>query len=395
MMPRKLRSDSNIKSQNSGQTARRDTQARTAESPSVSKVMRPRKSRKVGRVTGGTEASNKSQNETGKAGSAPPDKPKTVRYYGLDCNYQPPGLAPEAPSYADSPWSGVSSNTANPILGTMRPLGAVPTDADRVKVGLAPTGGQPNVTSGNALPSLLEQAIATPAAPVLDLDQVWAWLVAIPVPTSSDVDVDEMKCILEETLALAVGSQNTTVVHGLLRLWEASNSDPFILSILGSVLRNKPKERESVAFQALLRYACSDILTQDPTTVNGARRGSESSTSSLSSAKSLDAETFAPAIANGGGKHMAKNAKGLGKSIGQKRPREDDLGLGGADELTLTGDDLPKVIESSVRSSMPSDSAQHAPESDGAQTTGATKKIVSSNKRRRISEKRRQSPAES
>lgn len=359
--------------------------------------MRPRKSRqsgKVARVTGDTAASNISQNETGTAGSAPPNRPKTRNYFGIYCNYDDPRLAPEAPSFVDSPWSGVSNNTANPILGSMRPLGAAPTDTDLLKVGLAPTDGQPNVISSQtAPPSLVQQVMAAQTGPVLDLDQVWASLVAIPVPTSSDVDVDEIKCILEETLALAVDSNNATLVHGLLRLWNASNTDPFVLAMLESVLRRKPKERDSLAFQALLRYVCSDLLAQDsnidPATMNGARRGSESSTSSLSSAKSLDAETFAPAIANGDEKSMAKNAKGRGKSTGRKRLREEDPGLLGPKR------DLPEVIESSIRSSMPSDSAPTAPENDGAQATGATKKVVSSNKRRRISEKRKQSPAES
>lgn len=415
-MPPELRSGSNVNPHNSGQATPRDIQAQTAESPSVSKSMPPRRSRQSGRVTGGTEASGKTKRGSGKPGATPAN----AADLGMQSDYHEPRMRHEAPSFADSPWSGVS-HSSNPILGTMRPLGTAPTDADRAKVGLAPASAKPKVVaSKKGLPSPEEPAIDIPAAEIFSPEQVWDALLALPSPDSSDIDVDQIRAVIEDTLALAVDCQNVAVIRTLLHLWGNSKDDSVTLSALDLVLQENPGQRETSAFQSLVRSAWADVQTQesnlDPTPMNRARRGSDSSTSSLSSAKSLDVETFAPAIANGpdnkakskGEKTASKTAKArntlLNQSTGhadasasRKRPLEDDdesseEAAAAAAKRRRMQKEFPDVVahESSLRSlasSLPSSAASSpAPENPTAQIDGPTSKIKTSKKKQGVSE---------
>lgn len=300
----KLRSGSNVKSHKTPRPSPLGPQARAGRPGSITKPTRHRNQRqsgRVGRFPAATEPSSRSQSETAKQGSGTTStkvSSEKPTFFGIPSDYHEPHMRYEAPSFTDSPWSGVSHNT-NPILGTMRPLGATPSDTDRVRVGLAPAGSKIRIIPSKKGLDSSEQQAVEPASPVVNLEDAATALMALPVPDSADVDVQKLKAALEDALALAAECKNVAVIRGLLRLWESSNEDPFVLSILGSVMQDNPGPQEISAFQSLVRGAWTDTQAHEPdldsTPVNGTRSRS-GSTSSLSSAKSLDAAAFAPAL---------------------------------------------------------------------------------------------------
>lgn len=392
--------------------------------------MRPRAQRQPGKQSRlaavNTDSTSRTQPDAENlvSGSGPDSVQATPAerssFFGIQSDYSEPNMRQDAPSFTDTPWSGVSHNT-NPILGTMRPLGATPSDADRVKAGLGPTAPRVKVVSGKRGP---QRRVVQPDSSVRNAEDFFTTMLGIPVPTSEEFNVNEMKSALEDALALAAECQNATVARALLRLWENSNKDSFVLSVLGSVMQDDPSPQDTSAFQSLVRGAWSDVQAQEPnldsTQPNGRRRGSESSTSSLSSAKSLDAETFAPAIAGGAenlnsrgrprGKpgRPPKNARGR-KSINQpagddhatasrKRTREEDE----ADEaMTAKRQRMHKTFpdlvahESTLRSSLASESpsaVSSPPPADTGIEVQRTPKVKNSKGK---SATRNQSPSES
>jgi hypothetical protein len=386
MMPPKLRSGPSVKSHNSPRPSPLG-RPRGGRPRSVSKPTRPRTQRQSGkysRLAGATERSSRSQADPaqadpGKLDSTPAKSTETSSFFGIPSDYHEPRMRYEAPSFTDTPWSGVSHNT-NPILGTMRPLGAPPSDTDRVKAGLAPAGSKVKVIRAKKGVDSSEQQVVEPASPVFNFDEVAATLMALPVPNSSEFDVQKLKSALEDALALAAECKNAAVVRGLLRLWENSNDDPFVLSVLGSVMQDSPGPQEMAAFQSLVRGAWTDAQAQEPnldttTPVNGTRARSASTSSSLSSAKSLDAETFAPGVApaadnahsrpRGKPGRKSKAEKNLEQSTGQdnatvsrKRaieedPESEDAAAAKRQRMQKT---FPDVVahESTLRSSLAS-----------------------------------------
>ncbi|OJJ51262.1 hypothetical protein ASPZODRAFT_56673 [Penicilliopsis zonata CBS 506.65] len=256
-----------------------------------------------------------------------------------------PPRRPAQPSWKDTPWSALCT-PSNPILSTMRPLGQMPAAADYRKVGLVPPskaravpgeqvskallGSNGDSASATRPPSPLlaaataEESMALPSE--LPLPEAWldddlAALEALPLPISDEFDIDKLKSAVENAIRMAAELENRTVARGLLRLWSDSSSDPFLLSVLDGVIRQNPDPQEKSAFRALMRAASRSAQADlEPTTILAAppmgRVRSATSSSSLSSAKSLDPEMFAPGIASASAKDTRSRAKG--KLVAQK-----------------------------------------------------------------------------
>ncbi|PYH73294.1 putative PHD finger domain protein [Aspergillus vadensis CBS 113365] len=253
---------------------------------------------------------------------------------------EPPLREPE-PSFADTPWCNVSHH-ANPVLSSMRPLGTMPSAADLRKVGLAPikpsvqnisakkeSRATPNGEGGDTKP----QTPLTPAEEPMDeplstknkASPDMSAFTSLPVPTSTDVDVDRIKIAVEKALRLALETNNRPVSRGLIRLWETCNKDPFALSILDGICQENPGPRERSAFQSVMRAAWKEVQAEADddfaTAPVLARPRSASSISSLSSAVSLDAETFAPGMAPGAATSRAR-ARGRKAKRGAPKKKE-------------------------------------------------------------------------
>ncbi|GLB18140.1 hypothetical protein AtubIFM61612_008031 [Aspergillus tubingensis] len=253
---------------------------------------------------------------------------------------EPPLREPE-PSFADTPWCNVSHH-ANPVLSSMRPLGTMPSAADLRKVGLAPikpsvqnisakkeSRATPNGEGGDTKP----QTPLTPAEEPMDeplstknkASPDMSAFTSLPVPTSTDVDVDRIKVAVEKALRLALETNNRPVSRGLIRLWETCNKDPFALSILDGICQENPGPRERSAFQSVMRAAWKEVQAEADEDIATApvlaRPRSASSISSLSSAVSLDAETFAPGMAPGAATSRAR-ARGRKAKRGAPKKKE-------------------------------------------------------------------------
>lgn len=423
MMAPKLRSGSNVKSHNPGPHSPLDNRRRPAQPASASKAMRSRNQRQSGknsRVAGQPDSSGGGQGEPGKPGSAPAQQPESSTFFGIESGYHEPRMRTNAPSFTDTPWSGVS-HSSNPILGTMRPLGTLPTDADRIKVGLPPAIPKVKVVRGKKGVVAAEPQTIEPAHPLLNLEEIVASFLALPVPSSLLVDVEKVKSSIEDTLSLAVQCKNVAVARGLLHLWEDSNTDPFVLDVLASVMRDDPTEQEMSAFQSLLRVSWEEVQAQNPdfdfNGANGARRGSESSTSSLSSAKSLDAETFAPGMAPTDSSRPRRGGPGKTTIDYREGAGDDETGPDGTAESRkrLLDDEseseemlaakrqrmqktFPNIVahESTLRSSLASESpsAGSSPHPEASRRPGATPKTKTV-KGKRTTGKRNLSASES
>lgn len=248
-----------------------------------------------------------------------------------------PPVRPAVPSYMDSPWSAMSSDT-NPVLSTMRPLGSMPTTADLRKVGLEPSkpatprlplkeasqimqngihkeeqnAGQNAQQNGDAgdkkskSPDVpVEEPIPVPA-PAQPKEKAQkkdhlAIFSALPVPSSDEFDVDRIKDAVKDAVRQGVQTGNKAVIRTLLNVWENTSNDSSMLSILDGICRENPTRRETSAFKTVIRAAWDESQHEDTDGSDAqppamTRTRSASSVSSLSSAKSLDAETFAPVM---------------------------------------------------------------------------------------------------
>lgn len=138
---------------------------------------------------------------------------------------------------------------------------------------------------------------------------------------------DRLSEIVEAAIAKAEGLDDLAVSRGLRRIWDASSTDPFLLSVLDAVLSHNADARQRSVFQTVMRDANRSVQAEEQSgePVSMARTQSGASTSSLSSAKSLDPETFAPTMASGtaqtnprakgkAAKAAASKAKGKGRA---------------------------------------------------------------------------------
>ena len=248
-----------------------------------------------------------------------------------------PPLRAAVPSYMDSPWSAMSSDT-NPVLSTMRPLGSMPTAADLRKVGLEPSKPVNNRTPAKEAPQIMQNGVQdheqdaednadqngeeakkeksadvpaeeptltpAPASPKngsRNSDHL-ATFAALPVPSSTEFDVDRIKGAIEDALRKGLETGNRAVIRALLNVWENTSKDSSMLSILDGMCRDNPSRRDTSAFKTVIRSAWDEFQAEDDSEGSDAqppamtRTHSASSVSSLSSAKSLDAESFAPVM---------------------------------------------------------------------------------------------------
>lgn len=230
------------------------------------------------------------------------------------------------------------SSDTNPVLSTMRPLGSMPTTADLRKVGLEPSkpatprlplkeasqimqngihkeeqnAGQNAQQNGDAgdkkskSPDVpVEEPIPVPA-PAQPKEKAQkkdhlAIFSALPVPSSDEFDVDRIKDAVKDAVRQGVQTGNKAVIRTLLNVWENTSNDSSMLSILDGICRENPTRRETSAFKTVIRAAWDESQHEDTDGSDAqppamTRTRSASSVSSLSSAKSLDAETFAPVM---------------------------------------------------------------------------------------------------
>lgn len=429
-MAPKLRSSSHARSNNSRPSTPVEAQAGPSTASSFTESTRDRKRRRTGRNTRvatdppqDTPSLEQLQSQQPPAGTG--DVADDVQMYGQPSEWAEPPVRTPAPSYADTPWSAVSSD-ANPILSTMRPLGALPSAADLRKVGLVPQKPTPQNIPAKKEPEQTilngdkENGKQTPEAPAeeqvpedeeateevpemseedkaleaLLLDESkevdFSALAAIPIPDSNEFDMEKLKTAVEQAFRLATLTGNNPVVRGLLRMWGDCNRDPFVLSVLDGMLGDDPSKEEMSAFHNMMRAAWRDVRAEEnqstaaPEPPLMARTRSASSVSSLSSAKSLDAETFAPGMAPGAGNSRSRakgkqtKAKGKEKEAprsafpssndainNRKRALEEDPAFSDqaiTNKRSRLQKSLPKIVahESKLRSSLGSNSPSNA-----------------------------------
>lgn len=331
-----LRSTSRASPNHSRQSTPFNVQITVSNSSSFTDSSRPRKQRRTGKnACAGTDSAQDEQLQSRRPELGTAKTANETQVSGLFSSWAEPPVRDPVPSYEDTPWSGVSQSE-NPVLASMRPLGQVPTNADLRKAGLisskpsprpipANEGDKNGVNGGNGdhpfkspLPGA--QHVMWPDNSKSAFDEDFAALTALPLPASTEFDVERLRTAIEAAMRLAATSQNRAVSRGLLRIWTNSSSDSFLLSVLNSVVKEDPSARDMAAFQALIRRAVKEVKAEEdsvPTYTAPAlvRSGSVTSTSSLSSAKSLDAETFAPGMSP---------AKARDNSGQQKRALEEE-----------------------------------------------------------------------
>ncbi|OJD18639.1 hypothetical protein AJ78_01335 [Emergomyces pasteurianus Ep9510] len=150
--------------------------------------------------------------------------------------------------------------------------------------------------------------------------------------------------VVDAAIARAEELKDTKVVNGLRRLKEATSKDQFLFSVLEGAFSKHAGPHERSLFQTVMRDAVKKdrraASNRDATTMSRTR-STASTSSSLSSAKSLDAETFAPAMTSGraansapakgkGGRASGSHAKGKRRSV-PARPQSIFPCLEGAD----------------------------------------------------------------
>ncbi|KAL4968287.1 putative PHD finger domain protein [Aspergillus stella-maris] len=348
-MARNLRSSSHARSNDS----RPSTPARSTPNmaSSFTESTRPRKQRRTGRTS---RVATDPLRDTPVSSQSQPDQHDEsqtngvngTNSFGEDAEWKEPELRAPVPSYDDTPWSAVSSSV-NPVLGTMRPLGALPTAADLRKVGLVPSKpGTPSIAPRKE-PQLAvngEKKTDNPPTPLTpaeeqppeliiqkpSIEDDLAAFTVLPVPNSADADGEMLKSAFESALHLASDADNRPVFKSLLRFWEKCGNDPMALSTLDGVCHESPDSSQRSMFQEVMRSAWNELQSQEvivhehATLPVPARARSASSVSTLSSAKSLDAETYAPAVVSAApavrhrkGKH-AKNAAQK-KNVAERR----------------------------------------------------------------------------
>ncbi|EEP80030.1 predicted protein [Uncinocarpus reesii 1704] len=121
--------------------------------------------------------------------------------------------------------------------------------------------------------------------------------IAQPVNTSTAPPVPmELKCskerfneVFESTISRAQASNDIKVAEGLRWMLTAAETDPFLLKIMDDVVAD-PTQEHTAVFQAALRDVVKKLKAEEPVAA-ATVEGREESSSSLSTAKSLEADT--------------------------------------------------------------------------------------------------------
>ncbi|KAL5336394.1 hypothetical protein BJX70DRAFT_283946 [Aspergillus crustosus] len=426
-MARNLRSSSHARSNDS----RPSTPApHTASATSSKESTRPRKQRRTGRTSRvptdplqDTPVSSQSHAE-----DTPVNEVNGTNPTGECTQWIEPEPRAAVPSYDDTSWSAVSSS-ANPVLGTMRPLGTMPSAADLRKVGLVPSkpstpsilprkdpqppvNGAKKDNSPQTPLTPVEEPVIEPILHKPTIEEDLAAFTVLPVPDSVDADVDTLKAAVEKALRLAAEADNRPVIKGLLRMWEKCGNDPYALRILDGVCQETPGSPQRSMFQKVMRSAWKELQPEvtainDTITLPVSIRARSDSDSSLSSAVSLDAEIYAPVVASRApatararkGKH-AKNAQQK-KDVPDRCsvfPSRDLQRQRAAESTELSAEavqakrtrlrrSLPKIVasESGIRSSLNSDPSSNL-SSPGPIATGVDSAVGKRGPRRERSE---------
>lgn len=335
---------------------------------------RPRKQRRTGRTS---RVATDPLRDTPVSSQSQPDQPEETQVNGVNGTQLPeqngdwaePELRAPVPSYDDTPWSAVSSS-ANPVLGTMRPLGTMPSAADLRKVGLGPSKpGTPIIPARKELqpeingeknddiqtPLTPEEQAPEPVPHKPTIEEDLAAFAILPVPNSGDADIDTVKDAVQTAIRLASDANNRPVIKGLLRMWEKCGNDPYALNILDGVCQETPGSPQRSMFQKVMQGAWSELESQDVAsneiaTLPGPRRArSGSSESTLSSAKSLDAETYAPAVASAASAGHTKKGKQAKNTKQKKNVPERRSVLASSDRQRQTASENPELSTEAVQ----------------------------------------------
>ncbi|KAK2745395.1 hypothetical protein FQN57_003738 [Myotisia sp. PD_48] len=133
------------------------------------------------------------------------------------------------------------------------------------------------------------------------------------VPLSRKYTTEKLMEILRSAISRAEESKDSKVADGLRWIKESSDSDPFLLSVLEGALNRPAGAQGRSAFQSLMRDAIKRVQNQQDGTsaaTEMARTGSAATMSSLSTAKSLEAEAFVPATVEEDSANVPVPAKG-------------------------------------------------------------------------------------
>ncbi|KAL2864471.1 putative PHD finger domain protein [Aspergillus lucknowensis] len=360
-----LRSSSHAGSNDSRPSTPAPHTASTASSFTDS--TRPRKRRRTG---GNSRVPTDPLQDTPVSSQSQSDQPEDTstngingtQIFGRSVEWTEPELRAPVPSYNDTPWSAVSSD-ANPVLATMRPLGVMPSAADLRKVGLVPSkpstpsipakkdpqhvvNGEKSDDKPQTPLTPAEEQLPDPVSQKPPFEEDLAAFTVLPVPSSADADVDKLRDAVRNALRLASEADNRPVIRGLLRMWEKCGHDPSALMILDGVCQETPGPPERSMFQEVMRSAWKEMQSErvaidEPTAIPAIGRArSASSDSSLSSAKSLDAETYAPVVVSGSS--VARSRKGKqSRSATQRKDISERHSLfpsGGLQRKAISGD---------------------------------------------------------
>lgn len=342
----------------------------------------PKHGRRTGRDSrAGTDPGPDGNERSGKTAVNSTASPNGTDASSPSTGWTEPPVKVPVPSYQDTPWSGVCNNQ-NPVLQTMRPLGQPPTPADLRKAGLMPAKPSPRATPANGKPrgpvngnkgdkqhkspSLRKERVPWDDNSKAGFEQDFAALAALPTPISNEFEVNKLMAVIEASMRMAAATENRAISRGLVRIWANSSKDRFSLFVLDGMAKPEPGPREISAFQALIRRAIKEVRAEDSLVSTHAapamiRADSVASTSSLSSAKSLDAETFAPGVA----RTITAPSKSLDANGKQKHTLGEHSEEPVASKRRRLQKPLPEIVprESRIRSSLARDSSSRTPSS--------------------------------
>lgn len=309
-----LRSASRTSPYQSRQPTPISAQAGVNSSP-VDDHSRPRKQRRTGRPSRAATDSGLGEQPQAQESENKAVNDANEKDLALQSEWVEPPIREPVPSYQDTPWSNVSTQE-NSMLGTMQALGVHPTATDRKKAGISSTRASSQPISTSEVEQNGERDNRRPKASSSEkgnavsqdvsrsgFEEDSAALTEHPVPSSTEINVGKIVTTFKALVDLAAESKNRVLSRALVRVFKNSVNDPFLLSVLNGAVQPMPARNDLRAFQVVLRRTLREISTEADsapphTGPTAGRSGSVSSSSSLSSAKSLDAETFAPGISN-------------------------------------------------------------------------------------------------
>ncbi|PGH02466.1 hypothetical protein GX51_04634 [Blastomyces parvus] len=124
----------------------------------------------------------------------------------------------------------------------------------------------------------------------------------LSTPPSLKYPPEKILQVVDAAIARAEELKDIKVIKGLRRIRDATSKDQFLFAVLEGAFSKQASPQEKSLFQTVMRDAVKKDRRGAPTheaTTMTRTQSAASTSSSLSSAKSLDAETFAPAMTSG------------------------------------------------------------------------------------------------